>query len=70
MTKIFCGVVDCVHNAHERCAKANIRVLATVAHPTTTDRVNCMSFTARQEVAWPLVASVDSDPALDPDHPR
>ena len=71
MTEIFCGVVNCVHNAHERCAKANIRVLATVAHPTTTDRVNCMSFTARQEAqtpwAPPLAAGVDVDPALGPE---
>ena len=67
LTEIFCGVTDCIHNGHERCQKANIRILATVDHPTTTDRVNCMSFTARSEVAKAqpaLVQGVDVDPAL------
>jgi hypothetical protein len=65
MTEIYCGVIDCIHNSDERCAKANIRVLATVAHPTTTDRVNCMSFTAKSE-APEVAAGVDVDPALPP----
>lgn|GEM_PF-6519187 len=59
-------MTDCVHNADERCAKANIRILATVDHPTTTDRVHCMSFTAREEatrLAPGLAAGVDVDPA-------
>lgn len=65
MTEVFCGVTDCIHNDGDRCRKANIRILATAEHPVSTDVVNCMSFTAREEVQdrFPGLASgIDVDP--------
>lgn len=52
MTKIYCNVINCLHNEEEICSRDTLRVMTHERIAHSTEAVNCMSFQPESEASY------------------